>query len=330
VKGGAHNNLILLILALILAVGVFTFASVQINEVPETEPDYGITFSTIYTEQLGLDYQETYADLIEELGVRRVRLPIYWSEVEREADEFHWDVYDWIVEYSAAHGVELTPVVGTKVPRWPECFIPDWAEKLNDTDQHQEVLDFIETTVRRYRDASVITRWQIENEPFFPFGECPNLSQAQFQERVDLVRSLDGRPIQITVSGEIGPWLDAAQAGDILGLSMYRRTWNDLFGNFVYPISPEFYFFRAGLVSAYVEEVIVSELQAEPWFPEAIENRTPAKWYESFTSEMFQQNLDFAFETGISEAYLWGAEWWYFLKINGESQLWDKANEINW
>jgi hypothetical protein len=329
-KGGSRNHIIALVLILAITTGVFAFAFNQINQVPQAEPDYGLTFSIVYAEQLGLDYQEVYKALVEDLGVSRVRLPIYWSEVESDPRNSNWEVYDWLFEYSENHNVELIPVVGSKVPRWPECFIPYWVEKLNTTYQHKELLKFMKYSVERYKDSESVIRWQVENEPFFPFGECPTVSSEQFQQRVELVRSLDDKPIQVTVSGEVGPWLDSAQAADVLGISMYRQTWNDLFGYFVYPISPEFYFFRAGLVAPYVDKVIVSELQAEPWFPEAIENRTPAKWYESFTAEMFQNNLDFAIQSGLSEAYLWGAEWWYFLLLNGEDRLWEKAKEINW
>jgi hypothetical protein len=145
---------------------------------------------------------------------------------------------------------------------------------------------------------------------------------------VDLVRSLDERPIQVTVSGELGPWRDAAQAADILGISMYRQTWNDVFGYFIYPLTPAYYFFRAQLVQDDVSQVIISELQAEPWFSDTIQSRPFADWYESFTSEMLEQNVSFAREVGVAEAYLWGAEWWYALKQVGEDRLWETAKHI--
>lgn len=312
---------------LVLSAGMFAYVSWWVNIDPPAKPTFGITFSTLYSDQLGLVYDEVYEDLLE-MGVKQVRLPIYWSEIEHSNNEYQWERFDRLFELSERYEVSLIPVVGVKVPRWPECFIPDWAEALDETYQHEEVMDFIELAVNRYKDSPSVIRWQVENEPFFPFGECPDISSVSFQERVNLVRSLDDKPIQVTVSGEIGPWHDALQAADVLGLSMYRQTWNDFFGYFMYPLSPEVYFLRASFAQGEVDRVVVSELQAEPWFPEAIENKQPVEWYENFTVEMFEQNLQFAEETGMPEVYLWGAEWWYFLKQNGEPRLWDRAQNV--
>jgi len=182
--------------------------------------------------------------------------------------------------------------------------------------------------VDRYKSSASVIRWQVDNEPFFPFGICSQISQAQFQERIDLVHSLDDRPIQVTVSGELGPWLDSAKSADILGISMYRQTWNDLFGHFVYPLTPDYYYFRSTLIRGAVSQVVVSELQAEPWFSAPIESKPLLEWYDSFTVEMFNQNVQFAQEAGLSEAYLWGAEWWYALKEQGDDRLWEEARPL--
>ena len=70
---------------------------------------------------------------------------------------------------------------------------------------------------------------------------------------------------------------------------------------------------------------MISELQAETWFPESIANRTPAEWSAAFTPDDLAQNVAFAARTGISETNLWGAEWWYWLKLRGDSGLWNEA-----
>ncbi len=317
-----------IILFFILATGLFTYAWMWTNEPPAHEPIFGITFSSTYASALHLDVNETYATLVNDLGVRHVRLPLYWSEIEKTPGVFDWSVSDDLIDYSQAHGVELTVVVGMKVPRWPECYVPDWAEGFDENREQHAVLSFIEEAVNRYKDSTAVVRWQVENEPFFPYGECPLLSVEQFKQRVDLVRSLDARPIMVTVSGELGPWLDSAQAADVLGISMYRQTYNDLWGYFVYPISPAFYTVRASLVHDAVDAVIVSELQAEPWFPEAIDHRPLTDWYDTFTAEMFENNIQFARDARLSEVYLWGAEWWVAMKHAGDDRLWNVAKEV--
>ena len=187
----------------------------------------------------------------------------------------------------------------------------------------------IEATINHYKNSQAIERWQVENEPFFPFGNCVQLTQAQFTERVDLVRRLDPtRPIQVTVSGEIGPWTVETKTADVLGISLYRLTWNDLFGYFMYPLFPEYYYARAQLAKKEVARVIVAELQAEPWFPEPLARRTLAQWYQTFDADMFLNNLKFVEDAHLPEVYLWGAEWWVLLKQNGDERLWEVAEEV--
>ncbi len=314
------------VLIMIAVVAAFAFA--WMNERPAIQPQFGITFSWKYAQDLGFAPEEMYAAMLDELGVRRVRLPIYWSKVEPRDGEYQWEISDRLIQMSQDRGVLLTLVVGMKVPRWPECYIPAWTLGMSAQEQQQATLAFIRAAVERYRDFSAVIRWQVENEPFFPYGECPTITPEQFQERVDAVRQLDDRPIQVTVSGEMEPWQRSARAADILGISMYRETWNDLFGYFVYPLTPDFYYLRARLVKDDVPQVLVSELQAEPWFPAPISSRPLTSWYDSFTAEMFEHNLDFVRESGLPEAYLWGAEWWYALKQAGDDRLWKVASGI--
>lgn len=317
-----------LLAVFILTAAVFARAWSWTNSDPDVETVYGVAYSWKYANDLGLDPLDAYYALIDELGVRNVRLPVYWSEIEHSVGEYDWEMLDTLVSKSAVSNVDLTLVVGSKVPRWPECYIPDWAESFDSNELQKAVLSFIAQTVSRYKDSSAVVRWQVENEPFFPFGQCPTLSVEDFEERVKLVKSLDSKPIMITVSGEMGPWLESTQATDVLGISMYRQTWNDLFGYFIFPLTPEYYFFRAQKVGPYVDQIIVSELQAEPWFPEPIENRPITTWYNVFTKEMFESNIRFVEDTGISEVYLWGAEWWYALKQAGDDRLWNTAKTL--
>lgn len=299
----------------------------KLSDVPLTR--LGITFSTVYARSLGLDPIEVYAALTEEMSVRAVRLPIYWSDVERQPGEYDWSTYDALVRHSEEMHVALTVATGTKAPRWPECYVPDWAEGKDELQQSLEARAFIQAVVERYQDSPALERWQIENEPLFPFGICSyQLSLEELQTRIDLVRSLDTHPVQLTVSGELGPWKHLAERADVLGLSLYRKTWNRVFGYFVYPLRPWFYHLRADLVRSSVGQVIISELQAEPWFAKPFDTYTTEEAYQLFTAEELEQNVTFAKEAGVSEAYVWGAEWWYRLKQHGENRLWNTAKQL--
>lgn len=314
----------------ILVVGCFLFAraSIFLRQTPEKPMRFGVTYSTIYASYLGLDVMKTYRDLIDDLGVRAVRIPVYWSDLEREQGQFDWNQLDQLVKYSEEHQVKLTLALGRKVPRWPECFIPNWAEKLSQDDQQKAVLDMLGAVVRRYKNSPAIERWQLENEPFLPFGVCQQIREKDLQEEIGFVRALDTRPIQMTASGEMQPWGMTAQLSDVFGISVYRMTWNTVFGYFTYPLSPLFYRSRMAPLDGRGKQTIVSELQAEPWFPEDYKNQSASYWYSKFTAEDLAENVRFTKETSISEAYFWGVEWWAYLKEHGEDRLWNKAKEF--
>lgn len=315
-----------IIVTVILLIGIAGAIFWLENRLMKIEPlKLGITFSTIYSQNLGLDPRETFLALLEDLQIKDFRVPIYWSEIEPVRGEFNWETLDFIVAEAGHYDAKLTLVIGRKVPRWPECFIPNWAEFLTGNKADEAMLAMEKAVVERYKNNPAIERWQIENEPFFPFGICPAPSQELLDKEISLVRSLDARPIMLTVSGEMDPWLSTARSADVLGVSMYRVSYNPIFGFVPYPLAPVVYRLRAWLVSPFVKEVVISELQAEPWFIESFEDLTDKERALAFTSEDLENNISFATKTGFSQAYLWGAEWWYLEKLSGRSELWEKA-----
>lgn len=318
------------ILVVLVATGLFLFVriSIWIREPSPRPIRFGVTYSTNYAWNLGLDVMKTYQDLVQNLGVRVVRLPVYWPDIEPDQDQFNWNQLDQFVRYSEDHHVKLTLVVGRKVPRWPECFIPNWAQKLSKKEQQQEIEQMIESVVLRYRSSPAVERWQVENEPFLPFGVCEQIQKQDLKNEIDLVRSLDTRPILVTASGELGPWGPVAVFGDEVGVSVYRKTWNSVFGYLTYPLSPLFYRLRISPIQWSGKQVIVSELQAEPWFSEDMKERPMDYWYSIFSVEDFADNIRFAKEIQAREVSLWGAEWWVYLKQNGDARLWDEAKKL--
>lgn len=319
-----------IIVAVVLLVGlagaIFFFGRRLTTPV---EPVFGTTFSANYARELGLDYQQAYLAILDDLGVKKMRLPVYWSEIEPRPGEFDWTSLDFLIEEAARRRVELTLVVGRKVPRWPECFIPDWAEGLTGPAAEEALLKMERTVVGRYKSNPAVLRWQVENEPFLPFGVCPAADQELLDREISLVRSLDNRPIILTVSGELDPWWSAARASDILGISTYRVSWTPLIGLFPYPLQPLVYRLRALPIRLLLgKQVIVVELQAEPWFVKAINEMSETERAAAFTPQDLLNNAEFAARAGFSEIYLWGVEWWYAEKTAGRPELWGTAKEI--
>jgi hypothetical protein len=292
------------------------------------KPALGVTFSTTYARSLGEDPNAVFLALLDDLRVREFRVPLYWSDIEKSPGQFDWSAYDQLVNEADARGAKLTLAVGAKVPRWPECYIPDWAETQDGVQFESSLLAFVEAAVRRYDGHPSVVQWQVENEALFPFGVCPPPSIPRLLDELKLVRSLSTKPIQMTSSGELESWPLVAWPADVLGVSLYRTTWNDLWGYARYPMPPVFYAVRAFLVSPLVKRVTISELQAEPWFFTSLKAQPLSTWIAAFPPSAMADNYQFALETGLPDVSLWGAEWWYYLKQNGHPELWEEARAL--
>jgi len=295
---------------------------------PRPAPEFGITFSSVYAQELGLDPEEAFRALVEDRGVRLVRLPLYWDEIEREPGQYDWSISDALMAIAEEYGVRVTLTIGQKVPRWPECYIPDWALTRSDQERKEAFQSYLHAAIERYQFSPSLLRWQVENEPLFDYGICPAVDLEGLQETLAIVRSQDEHPIQLTVSGELESWWPLARWADVLGFSLYQVTWSDTTGYFVYPIPPVFYRLRALVASFWTDQVVVSELQAEPWFIVPMEEKPLFEWYALFDAQALQDRVHFTEDIGVSEVYLWGAEWWYYLKINGFDGLWNEAGQI--
>lgn len=188
----------------------------------------------------------------------------------------------------------------------------------------------LQNVVNRYKYRPEIVAWQVENEPLLnTFGECPEGDLEFLKKEVELVKSLDDKPVIISASGELSTWRHEADLADIFGTTMYRVVWNWWFGYFRYPLPAWFYQDKAWLNDLNRDQVIISELQAEPWVPYgSLKDMAFEDYSKSFTMEQFRANLQFAINTDFKQAYLWGTEWWYVQYKNGNSAYWDLARDI--
>jgi hypothetical protein len=293
---------------------------------------FGVTFSKRYAEDIRLDWKQTYLAILDDLKIRKIRIPVYWDLVEKEQGKYDFSDVDWQLIEAQKRGVEVILVVGQKVPRWPECAIPEWA-KNSDEIRKRNLLKFIDIAVRRYKDGHPeIKYWQLENEPFLPFGICPDADAELLDSEIALVRHIDpSRQIIITDSGELSLWILAAKRADVFGTTMYRTIWKEGIGYFDYPIGPRFFHFKRWLIKKFArqENAIVVELQAEPWINGYTTEQPLSEQFKSMDAEKFKDNVMFAKKTGLPEIYLWGAEWWWWLKTaQNHPELWETAREL--
>ena len=300
--------------------------------------NYGTTFSDKYATQLGLDWKQVFTASLDDLGIRHYRLVAYWDEIEAERDVYNFDNIIWQLEEAQKRDAFVIMTIGRKVPRYPECFEPQWWKDMEDQkERNRELLEYIEVATTTLKDYDVIKIWQVENEPFFEFGECdPSPTQDVVAREIAVATSIDDRPIIVQDSGEGGFWFPAYQVGDFLGISMYRRVWFDfwklLLGNaiyFHYPLSHWTYKIKAHLTLVPQDKIIVTELQAEPWGPVINHHLTKAEKDKTMSRHHFIDTIAYAQKTGFKNYYLWGVEWWFWEKFENDNPFyWDTAKAL--
>lgn len=294
---------------------------------------WGISFSNIYARDIGLDWKQVYSKILEDFNPETIRIAAYWTEIEKNKGEYDFSDLDWQVKEAQKNNTNLVLVFGIKTPRWPECFIPKFYEN-NKKEREEALLVYEEILLNRYKTFNNIKVWQVENEPFLPFGDCPigAVDENILDKEIEQTRRIDSsRPIMVTDSGELSLWYKAAKRGDIFGTTLYRTIHTPKIGYFTYPIGPNFFRVKAFLIKVFTEQenIIISELQAESWGPKWITDMTIEEQYHSMSPEKFDEIIEYAQKTNFSETYLWGVEWWYWLKDKkGNDEMWEKARAL--
>lgn len=307
-----------------------------LSRTPVYEPhelEYGITFSHKQSQGLGLDWKENYLAILDELQVKKLRLAAYWDEVQPEQNRFSWNDLDWQIDEAEKRNVDIILVMGNRVPRWPECHLPDWVEPLSKEQREELTLEYIRETIARYRHRPTISHWQIENEPFLKyFGICPEFDKKFLDTEIALTRSLDSRPIIITDSGELSTWIPAAKRGDVFGSTLYLYTYSRTVNRYIrYPISHNFFRVKKNIANFFTspQDWIIIELQGEPWGKEAFQNLSQEERHRTMSPEKFKEIEELSRQTGFRTFYWWGAEFWYWEKeTQGDTFYWDEAKKF--
>ncbi len=309
---------------------IFVFSRGHIYQ--PAELDYGVTFSKRQAENLGLDWKKVYLSMFDDLGVKKIRLPAYWNEIETLEGNYLWADLDWQINQAALRQAEIILAVGARLPRWPECHLPDWTKSRLKAQVEDKTLDYISRVIERYKDKAQIKAWQIENEPFLShFGDCPKFDAKFLDQEIMLTRSLDSRPIVITDSGELSFWVGAASRADIFGTTMYRDTYSNFLKRYIhYPITPAFFRFKKNLAGLLVKPKswIVIEMQAEPWGPKAYQDLSQVDRDRTMEVGKFKDMIEFGRLTGFREFYLWGVEFWYWELKAGRPEMWQYARTL--
>lgn len=297
--------------------------------------EYGVSFSTKYAEELGLDWKETFSALTEDLGFEKLRLMSYWDIHEPQDGEYDFTDLDWQIEQSEEQGVDVILALGARQPRYPECHIPQWANELKNESFDSQLVEYVEVVVNRYKDSPAIEAWQIENEPRnVVFSTCrPYFSRDRLAREFNAVKAIDNtRPSYMNLSVEYQLPL-FSPIGDRVGYSVYERVNATVLGKNIawqHLIPSSWHSFRSGFINLFWDrQTYIHELQAEPWGPGATVDLSQEEQAKSMNPRFLLENIDYAEETGTNLVYLWGGEWWYWQKtVNNDSAMWEVIDQL--
>ena len=327
------------LVSIIFILLIIFFCYLFLGSAPKQEKIvWGIDFSQMQAESLKLNWKQAYLAVLDDLNAKNIKLHTQWDWVEGKKDYYFFDDIDWQINQAKQRGAKIIYVVGIKTGRWPECHMPSWTNGLSKEQQQNELLKYIKEVVLRYKDNSTISDWQVENEPFFVFGECPSwyYSDKNFlKKEVDLVKSFDStRQVIVSDSGEQSMWFSPAKIGDKVGITMYREVWFHIIDgigfNLDYFLPPVSYSRKAQIINKiFKKDVICIELQAEPWAEEPFNKISLEEQEKTMNLDRFQKNVEYAKETGLDTFYFWGAEWWYWLKTTqNKPEIWNEVKVL--
>lgn len=325
------------VMLFIVAAGLMYLTAQWYNHSNRSEPyKIGATFIASYAEFYGLDPQETFVALTDDLGFEHLRLVSYWNVHEPEPNEYDFSELDWQFELAEERDVQLSLAIGLRQPRWPECHVPDWAQDVPKDEWYPELKEYMEIVVNRYKDSPALASYQLENEFLLEvFGECPDHDRERLIDEFYFVRELDpDTPIIVSRSNNATPsWPVGEPRADIVGASIYKRVWDRTLTKryFEYPFPAWFYGFLAGGTKLTTDrETVIHELQGEPWLPDGYSmlDASTDELYKSMSPDMLRDRFSYGRETGIKSLDMWGVEWWYYRKVSqGDDSFWEIARE---
>jgi hypothetical protein len=296
----------------------------------------GVSFIPEYAQQLGLNPQQTLDAIIKDLNVKNIRLVSYWNDIEPSPGTYDFSQLDWQFAKAQTAGVKVSLAIGLRQPRWPECHPANWVNVTsnNEADWYPELRSFITQVVNRYKNNPALDSYQLENEYFLKaFGQCTDFSRQRLINEYNLVKSLDPAHTLIVSRSNNALGLPIGQpTPDEFGVSVYKRVWDATITHryFEYPFPAWFYGFLAGGGKILTgKDIIIHELQAEPWPPHtSITSSTTAELNKSLDAKRLKDRFNYGEATGIRTIDLWGAEYWYYMKVKrNDSSLWTVAQQ---
>ncbi|MCA9347419.1 beta-galactosidase [Candidatus Saccharibacteria bacterium] len=289
----------------------------------------GVSFSVKTCKDYSLDWQACLDGLLD-AGFQRFRIMSYWDLHEPEQGVYDFSLLDSQLEIITKAGAEATLCIGMRQPRWPETHIPAWALELEIEDRRSAYLAYHRLIIERYKNYHCIQSWQLENEFWNKgFGQNNDFSRSRLKEEFSVLRALDpNRPIIMSLGNTVGLPIFAPKP-DLFGTTMYLVQYEN--GRYSHTkFKPWYFALRRILVRIFGwRDLLIHELQAEPWGPKANWEMDDQEQALSMNSDQLKRCVQFAKDSGMKYMDLWGGEWWYWRKTTrGDHELWATVKSL--
>lgn len=299
---------------------------------PIKNPTYGVSFSIKQAQNLGVNWEENYLALLDDLGFKNLRLMSYWDLGEEVRGEYNFTDLDWQFEEANKRNAKISLSIGLRQPRWPECHQPNWVGELPNDEWKQALYTYMQAVVERYKNNPALESYQLENEALNRwFGVCQGQDRDRLIEEYNLVKQWDpNHKIVMSLSDEHGLALNEP-IPDTYGFSVYQVVWLEkaFFSGYVtYPTPIWYHRLRATVINLIQDkEIIIHELQMEPWGRVDTKYLSIEEQNKSMNVDQVATNFEFGRSIGLEEIYLWGGEWWYWREVNGDASIWNAVKE---
>lgn len=327
-------GLILISIIILCVSSMYGIARWYIATQAHKEFKFGATFIPRYAKKFGLAPEPTMQAIIDDLNIRHFRLVSYWNDIEKSPGVYDFTELDWQFKKVEAANGTVSLAIGLRQPRWPECHMPAWQLGRPKSVWYPPLKTFMSKVIDRYKTSPALESYQLENEFFLDvFGECPDFSRERLIDEFNHVKKEDPNHTVIISRSNNALGLPIGDPRpDKFGISIYKRVWDSSITKryFEYPFPAWFYAFLAGAGKIVTgKDLIVHELQAEPWGPnKEITDISITEQNKSLSPERLTHRVKFGKATGMREIDLWGVEMWYWRKVAlNDPSLWEAGKK---
>ncbi len=321
----------------------------------------GISFRPLQAKALDLDPGAALAELLR-YPFEVIRLAAYWDRIEPAPGKFDPSWLDWQVEAAERAGKRIIICAGpVKAFGYPEFFVPEHRlpaplpeGRLVTPESHRPLLDagieFMTRIIDRYAAHEQVIAWQVEHEAVDPLGmeHSWRLSAGFAAAEVAAARAADpARPVllngflPVTAPVAAAQWwrtrdqgdslVVASELADVVGIDYYpRHALAALGSRTLYldgtfgQLGPRRYRHIAARAAAIGQQVMISEIQAEPWEAVTVPPSPPGRGVYSCLPEHVIANYNQCVRWSrrapldVSAYLFWGAEYWLLRAHQGD------------